>query len=62
MPGCDRGVGVAKYRTPALMFNNALKMLDMHRADCHEVEDLSPGVTADQVEAQHPGEDQQGAL
>ena len=33
---CDLGVGGAKYKTPALEFDNALQMLDRHRADCHE--------------------------
>ena len=37
MQECDNGVGGAKYRTPSLEFDSALKMLDTHLADCHEV-------------------------
>ena len=37
MPGCDHGVGGAKYKTPALVVDIAFQMLDMHRADCHGV-------------------------
>ena len=32
---CDLGVGGAKYRTPALEFDFAFQMLDMHLADGH---------------------------
>ena len=37
MPGCDLGVGGAKYKTPALVPDSALSVLNRHRASCHGV-------------------------
>ena len=34
---CDLGVGGAKYKTPALEFDFALQMLDIHLADGHGI-------------------------
>ena len=46
IPGCNHGDGVAMYKTPALEFDNALKMLDRHRAEAHGVKDERGGGAA----------------
>ena len=46
IPGCNHGDGVAMYKTPALEFDNALKMLDRHRAEVHGVKDERGGGAA----------------
>ena len=43
---CDLGVGGAKYRNPALEFDFAFQMLNMHRADCHGVHGAGGGGAA----------------
>ena len=42
-PGCDTGPGGVPFKTPALEFDNALKMLDRHRADAHGVQGAGGG-------------------
>ena len=43
-PNCTYGVEGAKYKTPALEFEYALKMLDRHRTDSHAVRGGGNGV------------------